>query len=307
MKLTSRREFIKFSSGLIGLTLTESAFRVPAKSPLLSFSTLGCPDWTFPTIVDFAVKNKYDGIEFRGIQRQLDLTKCPEFNSIENILNTKNILNANGLKVVDLGSSCELHHTDTATRIKHIDHGKKFIDLADQLNCPNVRVFPNKLPNDDQRQAVMELIIKGLLELGEYAKGTKVHILLESHGDAVKTNELKTMMESAEHPNVGLVWDIVNMWSVTKEPPADVYRELKKYIRHTHIKDANLVDGTPYYTLVGKGETPIFDAVDLLVKDGYSGYYSFEWEKLWHPEIGEPEIALADYPVTMRKHFESKS
>ena len=249
------------------------------------------------------MKNKYDGIELRGIQRQLDLTKCPEFNSIENILNTKKILDANGLKIVDLGSSCELHHTDTATQTKFLDEAKRFIDLAELLNCPNVRVFPNKLPNDNQRQAIMDLIIKGLLELGNYAKGTKVHILLESHGDAVKTIELKKMMEAAEHPNVGLVWDIVNMWSVTKEPPAQVYNELKKYILHTHIKDANIIDGTPHYTLVGKGETPIFEAIDLLVKDGYRGYYSFEWEKLWHPEIGEPEVALADYPVTMRKHF----
>ena len=26
--------------------------------------------------------------------------------------------------------------------------------------------------------------------------------------------------------------------------------------------------------------------------DGYKGYYSFEWEKLWHPEIAEPGNSL---------------
>jgi hypothetical protein len=29
----------------------------------------------------------------------------------------------------------------------------------------------------------------------------------------------------------------------------------------------------------------------------------FEWEKLWHPELEDPETALADYPVAMKKHF----
>ena len=41
----------------------------------------------------------------------------------------------------------------------------------------------------------------------------------------------------------------------------------------------------------------------LYQKDGYKGYYSFEWEKLWHPELEDPETALADYPVAMKKHF----
>ena len=25
---------------------------------------------------------------------------------------------------------------------------------------------------------------------------------------------------------------------------------------------------------------------------GYDGWYTFEWEKRWHPELAEPEIAL---------------
>jgi sugar phosphate isomerase/epimerase len=100
-----------------------------------------------------------------------------------------------------------------------------------------------------------------------------------------------------------MVWDITNMWSVTKEPPATVYAQLKQYIHHTHIKDAKLDGNKISYVLLGQGDTPIFEAIDLLRRDGYKGYYSFEWEKLWHPEIAAPEIALADFPVAMKKHF----
>jgi sugar phosphate isomerase/epimerase len=80
---------------------------------------------------------------------------------------------------------------------------------------------------------------------------------------------------------------------------------LKKYIHHTHIKDAKLIDGKLQYTFLGQGDVPIFDAIDALSKGGFKGYYSFEWEKLWHPEIPEPEIALADYPVRIKKYFSS--
>jgi len=45
----------------------------------LSFSTLGCPNWSFDEIVLRASQYGYDGVAFRGLGRQLDLTKAPEF------------------------------------------------------------------------------------------------------------------------------------------------------------------------------------------------------------------------------------
>lgn len=149
----------------------------------------------------------------------------------------------------------------------------------------------------------MDLIIKGLLELGDYAKGSNVTVLMETHGDLVRTEDLERVMNSSAHPHVGLVWDVTNMWTITKEPPLQVYVKLKKYIRHTHIKDAKMTNGKVQYQLLGQGEVPIFEAIDALAKGGYNGYYSFEWEKLWHPEIEDPEIALADYPKVMQAHF----
>ena len=64
-----------------------------------------------------------------------------------------------------------------------------------------------------------------------------------------------------------------------------------------------MVDNKPQYVLLGKGDTPILQAVDLLYKDGFKGFYSFEWEKLWHPDIADPELALADYSRLMRARF----
>lgn len=302
MIILTRRGFLKATSSLVGLSFVPPFMNAKTK-PLLSFSTLGCPDWSFDKILEFAVQHGYQGIEIRGIQRELDLTKCAEFNSKENISATKKRVKEKGLEIVDLGSSTELHHEDVATRQKHLDEGKKFIDLAQQLGCPYIRVFPNKLPKDKEKQATLDLIAKGLKELGDYAKGSHVTVLMETHGDVVLTEDIKKIIQSADGPNTGLVWDIVNMWSITKESPSACYNELKKYIRHTHIKDAKLSDGKLQYVALGKGDTPIMEAIDLLSKNGYKGYYSFEWEKLWHPEIEEPETALADYPLAIKKHI----
>jgi sugar phosphate isomerase/epimerase len=301
MKSLSRKKFLLSGLSLVAL---HSLFAMKKETSLyLSFSTLGCPDWSFDKIIDFAKDNHYTGIEVRGILHQMDLPLVPEFSSPEAIATTMKEMTDRGLKFVDLGSSCALHFPKGADRTKNLDEGKRFIDLAEKLNCPYVRVFPNQLPKDRDRQESLNLIIDGLKELGTYASKTNVTVLLESHGELIYKKDLLAVMEGAADPHVGLVWDICNMWIATKEPPEEVYNVLKYYIRHTHIKDLKIENGKEEYVLLGTGIVPIFQAIDLLYKSHYPGYYSFEWEKLWHPEILDPQIALADYPIAMNKHF----
>jgi len=305
MMHTTRKEFLQNSGVLLAGALAGLSFDYKRPVPHLSFSTLGCPEWTFQQIIDFAAAHGYQGIEIRGLLKQMDLVKCPEFSSAGNITATLARMKEKKLDFVDLGSSCNLHFADPAKRKENIDEGKRFIDLAQQIHCPYVRVFPNNFPKDQEKQATIDLIVKGLQELGDYAKGKNVMVLMETHGEAVHTEDLATIMQLANHPQTGLIWDVTNMWTITKEPPALVYKKLKKYIHHTHIKDAKLVNGEPQYVFLGQGEVPIFEAIDLLQKGGYKGYYSFEWEKLWHPELAAPELALADYPEKMKKRFPS--
>ena len=301
MKLVSRKKFLL--SGLSLVTLPSLLSVKKETSLKLSFSTLGCPDWSFDKIIDFARDNQYSGIEVRGILRQMDLTLVPEFSNSEAIKATLKKMNDRGLKFVDLGSSCALHFPKGEERTKNLDEGKRFIDLAAKLNCPYIRVFPNQIPKDRDRQETLNLIIDGLKELGAYASNTQVTVLLESHGELIYKKDLLFVMEGAANPHVGLVWDVCNMWIVTKEPPEEVYASLKPYIHHTHIKDLKIENGKEEYVLLGTGIVPIFQAIDLLYKNNYPGYYSFEWEKLWHPEIPDPQIALADYPLAIKKHF----
>lgn len=298
-----RRHFLKTTPALLGMTLQDIPFQFRKKKPLLSFSTLGCPQWSLEKIVQCAVENGYQGIEIRGLQGQLDLPKCPEFSMPERIAATRRIVEAHQLRIVDLGASAQMHHADSAKRKTHLDEAKRFIDLAGQLNCPYIRVFPDDLPENQEENATIDLIIKGLIELGNHAKGSGVNVLLESHGKVVRSDLLLRIMKGAGHPQVGLVWDVFNMWSVTKESPKEVHKTLKKYIRHVHIKDATFADGKTRYVLLGQGEAPIEEAVKALSKGGYKGYYSFEWEKMWHPEIEEPEVALPHYPKEILSYF----
>ncbi len=300
---TTRRNFLQTTAALITASLGASAFVFKKNEPLLAFSTLGCPDWSLTQIVDFASQHGFKGIEVRGLLRQMDLTQCKEF-SKQNLATSLRLLQDKGLNFVNLGASATMHFAEGDERKKNLDEGKRYIDLAQELKCPYMRVFPNNFPKDQSKNQTMDLIAKGLLELGNHATGSNVTVLLESHSDLIYVNDLQQVLKASEHEHVGLIWDMVNMWTVTKESPAMAYEKLKKYIRHTHIKNAKLSNDKITYTRLAQGDVPIFEAIDALSKGGYKGYYSFEWEKLWHPELEAPELAIADYAVVMKKHFQ---
>lgn len=298
-----RRQFLKTTPVLLGMSLEGMPDHFWKTKPLLSFSTLGCPKWTFEQIIRCAAENGYQGIEIRGLQGQLDLPKCPEFSTPERIAATLRLVEDHQLQIVNLGASAQMHHADPVKRKMQMDEAKRFIDLAGRLRCPHIRVFPDDLPKDQDENTTIDLIIDGLVELGNYVRGSGVSVLLESHGKVVRSDLLLRIMQGANHPQVGLVWDVFNIWSVTKEPPKKVFRTLRKYIAHVHIKDATFAGGKSRYVLLGQGEAPIRDAVRALSKGGFKGYYSFEWEKMWHPDIQEPEVAIPHYPQEILSYF----
>lgn len=298
----TRRTFLQKAS-LLSAGFWWSNSSLSEKNQRLSFSTLGCPDWEFSKIVEFARQHQYGAIEVRGILRELDLPRCKEFSTPDNRKETLARMRDAHLVFINLGSSCTLHFPEGKIRNKNLDEGRRYIDLAAELNCPNIRVFPNNFPKEQDRQQTIEWMVSGLLTLSEYAKGTSVNILLESHGDLVYVKDLISVMETASRSNIGLIWDFTNMWSVTRENLEEVFPLLRKYIRHVHVKDARLTEGTPQYCLLGRGDIPVKQAIGLLRKADYSGYYSFEWEKLWHPEILEPDEALSDYVTVMHQIF----
>jgi predicted xylose isomerase-like sugar epimerase len=67
------------------------------------------------------------------------------------------------------------------------------------------------------------------------------------------------------------------------------------------LKDSVPAGDGRRYVLTGHGDVPVRKQVEVLSASGYTGCYTFEWEKVWHPELEEPEIAIADFAEFMRK------
>ena len=300
----TRRDLLAVSSAALAAPAILRA-KPNAKLPL-AVSTLGCPKWDWNTIVKNTSQWGFAALELRGIQDQMDLPKCAEFSGTR-LQGTKQDLSAVGLKISDLGASAQMHEPDPVKRARHMDEARRFIDLAHQLEAPYVRVFPNQFIAGEDKRVTFDRISSGLHELGEYAAGAGVTVIVESHGEFRRADDLIAILDGAKSKHVAFLWD-AHHTCVEGEKPADTFERLGKYTRHTHLKDSLPVAGKSkedrHYVLTGTGEIPVKETVRVLAAHGYKGYYCFEWEKRWHPEIDEPEIAFPHYAKTIREYLE---
>lgn len=289
----NRREFL--AAGTATLVISRFALGADERLPL-AFSTLGCPAWELSKILEFARANGFAAVELRGLMGSLDLPSRPEF-APDRIAQTKKQIADHGVKVACVSSSSELHQSDASKREKGIADAIRFIDLASALGAPNVRVFGNKL--DGPREEIITRVSSGMRQLAEYAGPRGVTVIIESHGDFVDSPTLKEVLTRADSPDVGLLWDAHHTYVDGHEQPEHTVAELGHWIRHTHLKDSVPAGKERKYVLTGKGDVPVERQVQALRKIGYRGYYCFEWEKVWHPDLTEPEVAFPDYVRVM--------
>jgi sugar phosphate isomerase/epimerase len=273
----------------------------PPKLPL-AFSTLGCPAWSWKTILETADGLGYAGLELRGIAGEMDLTKVPELTGSA-LAGTMKDLAALGIAVTDLGASSRMHEKEEAARGKQLDEGRRYIDLAHAMSVPYVRMFGDKVPPGEAKEDVLKRVIDGFREMAAHAKPAGVTVLIESHGDFTGSADLAAILDGVGSEAFQLLWDAHHTFVLGKEPPAETWKNLGRRVRHTHLKDSVPAGNERRYVLTGTGEVPVREQVRVLAKGGYRGYYSFEWEKKWHPAIEEPEVAFPHYAKVMREYL----
>ena len=102
------------------------------------------------------------------------------------------------------------------------------------------------------------------------------------------------------------MWDSHHPYRVG-ESPADVYANLGRRILLAQVKDARRRPGGDWeLVLLGEGEVPVREMLGLLAAGGYRGWISVEWEKRWHPEIAEPQVALPQHLRVLAEWMEMK-
>ena len=249
----------------------------------LSFSTLGCPDWSLRYAVEQADRFGFQAVEIRGIRDRLRADTIEELLP-ENRSASLRYAEEKGIAFCCLDASASFHEAEK--RRENYGEALATVKLASACGIPYVRIFGNHLVTEDE-DAEIAGIAGQIRMLCEEADQYHVGILLEVHGDFNTGDRILKTADLVRCGNFGVIWDIQH----SREDPARFWERTKHLIRHVHIKDSVQMQ----LCSTGEGDLPIAAIVRMLENDGYDGYYSLEWEKRWHPELRDAAEEFPSY------------
>lgn len=265
----------------------------------LSFTTLGCPQWDLETIIARAAEYGFDGVDFRGLQGHMNVYELSPFAA--DYAGTRSRFEAAGLAVTCFSSSITL--VSQAREAQNLEELARYAELCGRFGTEYIRAFGGRL-NGADRSAGLDTARSLLDRMEPVLRQAGVKLIIETHDDWTRCEDVLTLLDGTSPDTVGVLWDVHHPYRMFGERPEDTWKALGDRIEYTHWKDS-LPDandaGKFRYRFMGEGDVPFGDIHSVLRANGYDGWYTFEWEKHWHPTLEEPELAFPRYVRFMRE------
>ncbi len=262
----------------------------------LAFSTLACPNWSLEQIIDAAQRNGYQGLEFRLLNGEILAANLDK--TTRNRIHSQ--CTAAGLDIICVDTSIRIATQDPEGRTAQIRDGMAYLEMAAEWGAPFIRVFGGT-PEGTQKVDAINVSTECLTTLAKRGQELGVTVLLETH-DAFSSSTA-VMEVLCQVPEAGALWDTLHPYRVG-EQPAETAACLADRCYHVHVKDGRRSNGEKWdLTLLGEGDVPVPGILSTLHSRNYKGWLSVEWEKKWHPEIAEPEIAIPQHAEVLHKYL----
>lgn len=264
-----------------------------------AFTNLACPSWSIDRVASEAARLGYDGVELR----LLDGEVIDPVRDRAALGAAVEACRARAIDVCAFDTSCRFNLAATE-QTRQLEELRHWIDRAHDLDVPVLRVFggPDE-PGTSEGDATAR-VADALARAAPEASQAGVTVALETHDAFASARRVAQVLSRVPSAAVGALWDSHHPYRMG-ESADEVAALLAGRLVHVHVKDAlRTASGGWDLVLLGEGDVPVEQQLHALERLGYDGYVSVEWEKKWHPELAEPEIALPQHITRLRQWME---
>jgi len=248
-------------------------------------------------MVDACAASGIQGIDFRGIGEEIDITKSPLFTT--EVDSTLSLLRDNDIEMPCLNTSVTLI-TPAADRWQmFLEETQRYAQLAARSGTKWLRIFGGKVPKELSRDEARSLAQRHLRQVIKITRPHGCHPLIELHDDWATSSEALELLHEFDPAETGVIWDVEHPHR-KGEAITDTAGRLRKFIHHAHIKDSIRNGDTYSAKLLGQGELPLADFQSALRGIGYNAWMCLETEKRWYAAAPEPEESIPQFAGFMR-------
>lgn len=210
-------------------------------------------------------------------------------------------------KGVDIPCFSMLGNLESINYKEEVKRLKGFIDAAAAMGAgmfhhtlvPSLKHSAEHMPIFKQ---IIPQLVSACEEICDYAAQYNITCVYEDQGFVI--NGVRAYEEfylSIDRPNKGVVADFGNILFVG-EKPHEFAGHFAPLVKHVHVKDylakpgSSPFPGQEWYltangdylrgTVIGHGTVDFLQTIKILLRAGYDGYYSIEFDGVEPPEVG---------------------
>jgi sugar phosphate isomerase/epimerase len=268
----------------------------------LSVSTMTCPDWDLPTIVDVLSGSGIHAVDFRGLGGSMKLWEHPLFGR-ERLRDSLSRIEDGGLTVSGISTSVRLAETSKGPSLEEmLDEGRRSIEMAGECGGEYIRVMGGSLPGEfRQREAAVDRMSAALAALCRHAAGSGVAVLVETHDDLSASPDMAAVIDGAERSEAGVIWDVRHPAHLAGESLTETAQTLGSRIGGVHLKDFRASGDFPLVTF-GTGDLDPEELLGALQTVGYDGYLILEQPRVLSTGNPAPNENIAGFLEAFGKY-----
>lgn len=199
-----------------------------------------------------------------------------------------------GLDISGTAVGNDFCHPPGAERDAQIAHVKKWIEYAEILGAPVIRIFSGRVRRDQTEDEARKLAVEGMEECCQYAGQHGVFLALENHGGLTATADgMMKLVRAVKSPWFGVNLDTGNFHS--SGDLEAMYADLATLAPYSLNVQVKVVVSGPDRKKV---PTDFNRLAGILTESGYRGYIVLEYE-----EAEDPRVACPRYLAELREAF----
>jgi len=228
---------------------------------------------TMEEFVEKAVRLRVDGVDMTGYY--LKSTE-PEY-----LASLRRLAYRKGLAFSGAACGVSMVQADAAKRAEAVAGIKKWVDVADVLGAPHLRIFAGKLPSGVTLEQSIDWVVEAMKAGCDYAGKKGITLGIEDHsGVSQQASVCLEIMHRVNSPYAGINLDITHFVPTAAQ---DAYAQIEAclpFATNTHIRD-KFDDGSPID----------LDRVwKLFAGAGFKGFMSAEYEDKEDAMTGVPKL-----------------
>lgn len=225
------------------------------------------------------LETQLDVLEDLGIDH-LDLRNVDEMNVLEfdeaKVQKVKATLDRRGFEVSSIGSPIgKIDVTDDFE--PHLADFERTLELADEFDTENVRLFSYYLPEGDDPADHRDEVMRRMRTKVELAEDAGITLFHENEKDIYgdTPGRCRDLHATVDSPNFRAIFDPANYLEIGVHAYPDALLQVVEYVDYLHIKDAKFGERGEMRP-AGEGDVDIEGLLRIMRDRGFRGFASLE-------------------------------